>query len=60
MMSLTCELMFIKQFFKKLKFCEFQQMRVYCDNQTTFHIASKPMFYEKTKQKITVVLLEKS
>ena len=45
----TCELMWIKQFLQELRFCEVVQMRLYCDNQTALHIASNPIFHERTK-----------
>ena len=38
--STTCELMWIKQLLQELKFCEVQQMLLYCDNQAMLHIAS--------------------
>ena len=49
MTSATCELMWIKQLLQERKFCEVQQMQLYCDNQTTLHIASNPVFHERTK-----------
>ena len=46
--STTCELMWIKQLLQELKFCEVQQMLLYCDNQAMLHIASNPVFHERT------------
>ena len=44
-----CELVWIKQLLQELKFCEIQQIRLYCDNQAILHIVSSPIFYERTK-----------
>ena len=33
MASAACELMWVKQLLQELKFCEVQQMQLYCDNQ---------------------------
>ena len=49
MALVTCELMWIKQLLQELKFCEVQQMKLYCDNQAALHIASNPVFHERTK-----------
>ena len=49
MVMVTCELMWIKQFLQELKFCEVVQMKLYCDNQVALHIASNPVFHERTK-----------
>ena len=49
MVSATCELMWIKQVLQELKFCEVQQMQLYCDNQEALHIASNPVFHERIK-----------
>jgi len=32
--SLTCQLIWVKEFFQELYFCEFQPMKMYCDSQT--------------------------
>ena len=45
----TCEHMWIKQFLQELRFCEVVQMKLYYDNQTALHIASNPVFHERTK-----------
>ncbi|KAG5009726.1 hypothetical protein JHK87_018241 [Glycine soja] len=45
----TCELMWIKQLLQELRFCEVGQMKLYCDNQAALHIASNPVFHERTK-----------
>ena len=49
MAIVTCELMWIKQFLQELRFCEVVQMKLYCDNQAALHIASNPVFHERTK-----------
>ena len=49
MASLTCELIWVKQFLRELNFCEIQTMKMYCDNQAALHIASNPVFHERTK-----------
>ena len=45
----TCELMWLKQLLQELKFCEASQMELICDNQAALHIASNPVFHERTK-----------
>ncbi|KAG2406196.1 Retrovirus-related Pol polyprotein from transposon RE1 Retro element 1 [Vigna angularis] len=45
----TCELVWIKQLLQELKFCENEQMKLYCDNQAALHISSNPVFHERTK-----------
>ncbi|RDX69136.1 Copia protein, partial [Mucuna pruriens] len=40
MASATCELIWVKQLIQELKFVDVQPMKLYCDNQATFHIAS--------------------
>jgi len=49
MTMVTWELMWIKQFLQELGFCEVAQMKLYCDNRAALHIASNPVFHEKTK-----------
>ena len=45
----SCELMWIKHFLEELKFVVKVPMTLHCDNQATIHIASNPMFHERTK-----------
>ncbi|XP_072076868.1 uncharacterized protein [Arachis hypogaea] len=45
----TCELIWLKQLIKELKFCEPSKIELVCDNQTALHIASNPVFHERTK-----------
>ncbi|XP_075078030.1 secreted RxLR effector protein 161-like [Nicotiana tabacum] len=45
----TCELVWTKQLLKELKFGEISRMELVCDNQVALHIASNPVFHERTK-----------
>ena len=45
----TCELIWLKQFLHKLRFRKDGQMTLVCDNQAAPHIASNPVFHERTK-----------
>ena len=45
----TCELIWLKQLLQELKFGNDGQMTLVCDNQATLHIASNPIFHERTK-----------
>jgi hypothetical protein len=49
MASATCELIWLKQLLKELQFGEIMQMTLVCDNQAALHIASNPVFHERTK-----------
>ncbi|RDX99587.1 Copia protein, partial [Mucuna pruriens] len=49
MASATCELIWVKQLIQELKFTDVQPMKLYCDNQAALHIASNPVFHERTK-----------
>ncbi|RDX64646.1 Copia protein, partial [Mucuna pruriens] len=49
MTSATCELIWVKQLIQELKFADVQPMKLYCDNQAAIHIASNPVFHERTK-----------
>jgi len=49
MVLVTCELVWIKQLLQDLKFCDVQLMKLYCDNQAALHVASNPVFHERTK-----------
>jgi len=49
MVVATCELIWIKQLLCELKFGDTQQMKLRCDNQAALHIASNPVFHERTK-----------
>ena len=45
----TCELMWLKQLLQELKLYESEPMELICDNQAALHIASNPVFHERTK-----------
>lgn len=45
----TCELIWLKQLLKELKFGDVSHMTLICDNQAALHIASNPVFHERTK-----------
>ena len=49
MAKATCELIWMKQLLQELKFTKIQQMKLICDNQAALHIASNPVFHERTK-----------
>ena len=49
MALVTCELIWIQQLIHELKFAEVSQMKLFCDNQAALHIASNPVFHERTK-----------
>ncbi|RVW71744.1 Retrovirus-related Pol polyprotein from transposon TNT 1-94 [Vitis vinifera] len=45
----TCELIWLKYLLRELRFGKDEQMKLICDNQATLHIASNPVFHERTK-----------
>ena len=45
----TCELIWLKQLLKELQIEEARPMTLICDNQAALHIASNPVFHERTK-----------
>ena len=45
----TCELIWVKHLLKELGVFKEQSMKLVCDNQAALHIASNPMFHERTK-----------
>lgn len=47
----TCELIWIKQVLKELKFGDTKWMELVCNNEDTVHIALNPVFHERTKHK---------
>ena len=49
MATVTCELVWLKQSLGELKFGKIDQMELVCDNQAALHIASNPVFHERTK-----------
>ena len=45
----TCELIWLKHLLQKLRFGKDEQMKPICDNQAVLHIASNPVFHDRTK-----------
>ncbi|GFZ18297.1 hypothetical protein Acr_27g0000360 [Actinidia rufa] len=45
----SCDLMWVKHFLEELRFEVQLPMDMYCDNQVIVHIASNPVFHERTK-----------
>ena len=45
----TCELIWLRHLFQELRSGKDEQMKLICDNQAALHIASNPVFYERTK-----------
>ena len=45
----TCELIWLKQLLQDLRFGKDGKMTLVCDNQAALHIASNPVFHERTK-----------
>ncbi|XP_073227016.1 uncharacterized protein [Cicer arietinum] len=45
----ACELTWLKQLLKQLKLGDVNVMKLICDNQVALHIASNPVFHERTK-----------
>ena len=45
----TCELIWLKHLLQELRFGKDEQMKLICDNQAALHIASNPIFHERTK-----------
>ncbi|RVW26876.1 Retrovirus-related Pol polyprotein from transposon RE2 [Vitis vinifera] len=56
----TCELIWLKHLLRELRFGKDEQMKLICDNQAALHIASNPVFHERTKHiEVDVTSLEK-
>ena len=45
----TSELVWLKHLLQELSFCEVGQIELVCDNQSTLHLSSNPVFHERTK-----------
>ena len=45
----TCELIWLKHLLQELRFRKDEQMKLICENQAVLHIASNPVFDERTK-----------
>jgi len=49
MAAATCELTWLRQLLQQLKLGDVKAMKLICDNQAALHIASNPVFHERTK-----------
>lgn len=49
MVTVTSDLMWIKSFLATMQVFLSQAIQLFCDHQTTLHIAKNPVFYERTK-----------
>jgi hypothetical protein len=49
MAATTCELTWLRQLLQQLKLGDVKTMKLICDNQAALHIASNPVFHERTK-----------
>ena len=49
MATTTCELTWLLYLLKHLHVQHNKLVLMYCDNQATLHIATKPMFHERSK-----------
>ena len=45
----TCELIWLRHLLQELRFGNDEQMKLICNNQAALHIASNPVFHERTK-----------
>ena len=45
----TCKLIWLRHLLQELRFGKDKQMKLICDNQVVLHIASNPVFHERTK-----------
>ena len=57
----TCELVWLKSLLGELGVIQSEPMKLFYDNQAALHIASNPMFHERTKHiEMIVILFKKS
>ena len=49
MVLTTCELIWLKQLLRELRFRKDELMKLECDNQAALHISSNLVFHERTK-----------
>ena len=45
----TCGLIWLRHLLQELRFGKDEHMKLICDNQTALHIASNPVFHDRTK-----------
>lgn len=45
----TCELLWLNQLLTDLKVTVYTSAKLFCDNKSTIHIATDPVFHERTK-----------
>ena len=45
----TCEFIWLRHLLRELRFGKDEPMKLFCDNQAALHIASNPVFHERTK-----------
>ena len=50
----TCELIWMRHLLQELRFGKDEQMKPICDNQAALHIASNPVFHERTKHMLVL------
>ena len=49
MAQVTCELMWLHHLLGEIGFNDHNPMSLWCDNQVAIHIATNPVFHERTK-----------
>lgn len=49
MTDACCELSWLRPLLKDLEILHPKEARLYCDNKPTLHIASNPIFHERTR-----------
>ena len=49
MAQFTCEILWINHLLKKVGMDVVSPAKLWCDNQATLHIASNPVYHERTK-----------
>ena len=49
MATTACELIWLKSLLADLGYINKEPMSLFCDNQAAMHIASNPVFHERTK-----------
>ncbi|CAL0331564.1 unnamed protein product [Lupinus luteus] len=49
MINATCEITWLSYLLKDIGLSPSKPISLYCDNQSAFHIASNPIYHERTK-----------